>query len=335
MADREADIRTRRRRFALAAIGLGLVGALLLAEVIARLMGEKPFHAAKLVWNQQPEQSIFVALPDGGYRHSSGRVRIDIVPEFGWTMTHDDDGLRITGTNATPGRDQLWFMGCSLTQGWSCSDDETYPWRVQQSLTNYSVVNGGTSGYGTIHSRLMFQDLLVKRGKPKIVVYAYGRFHDYRNTFVRTWQKGFIPNNRLPKLTLPVASFVEGQLEYSSVAAGYREWPLQRVSALVHALERRYNFRQAQASRSHEVSRELIAQWAAFCLKEEIRFVVAGISSDAGPMLEWCEGLKIETVDIALPLSGKEYTNLPYDNHPNAKAHAVYSERLVKFLIEK
>ncbi|MGB0581989.1 MAG: hypothetical protein ACPGVU_20025, partial [Limisphaerales bacterium] len=175
-AEEQAVSRTaKRRRFALAAIGLGLILAVLLAEIVARLMGEKPFHAAMPVWEQNPEQPIYVAIEEGGYRHSSGRVRIDIVPEFGWTMTHDEEGLRVTGTNAVSNRDQLWFMGCSLTHGWSCSDEETYPWIVQQALTNYAVVNGGTSGYGTIHSRLMFQDLLAKRGRPKVVVYAYGR----------------------------------------------------------------------------------------------------------------------------------------------------------------
>jgi len=316
-----------------ASVLAGFCAAALLGELAARIMGARPFDVRPPEMEVIPPGSLFKTVEGGVYRHAPGRREIRFPSGFGWTMTHDAEGLRVTSSNAPTAARQLWLMGCSLTHGWSVNDEESYPWRVQSALTNWTVVNGGVSGYGTIHSRLLFQDLLEKRGKPEVVVYAYGRFHDYRNTFVRIWQKGFVPNNRLPDLRVPrVRRNAAGQLDYEMVPAVYREWPLQRVSALVHALESRWNTFAALRSGSHEISRELIAQWAAFCLKEHIRFIVAGISSDAGDMLEWCRSLGIEAVDIAVPLSGPEYTNLPHDNHPNAKAHREYARRLIEYL---
>ena len=307
--------------------------ALLLLEAGLRVAGFSPFHAAPPPLRVTPPRALLRAHESGVYRFSPGRVRVDLSDDFGWTMTHGDDGLRATADPPVKRKDELWLMGCSLTHGWSVNDEESYPWLVQRSRTNFTVVNGGVSGFGTLHARLLFQELLARRGRPVVVVYAYGRFHDYRNTFVRVWRKGFVPTNDKLPFTVPRARFgANDELRYDEVAVAYREWPLQRWSALVHALEQRFNWWEAARSRSHEVARELVAQWAAFCLREGIRFVVAGISSDAGPMLDFCRTLGIETVDIAVPLSGEEFTNLPYDNHPNAKAHREYARRLNAFL---
>ena len=72
--------------------------------------------------------------------------------------------------------------------------------------------------------------------------------------------------------------------------------------------------------------------WAGVCLKEGIPFVVAGISSDSGPMLDWCRAVGLKAVDISVPLTESGNTNAPHDGHPSAKANRVYAEKLVGFL---
>ena len=321
----------RANRMLASFVGVALAGLLL--EIILRFTGARPFEAPAPGPRVTPDQPVLRAMPDGPYRFTPGRVSVEVVPEFGWHMTHGRDGLRITSEAPVVADEELWLMGCSLTHGWSVNDEESYPWRVQSVLTNVAVVNGGVSGYGTIHSRLLFQQLLDERGQPEIVIYAYGRFHDYRNTFARVWSKGFSPANQELPFRVPRARFGrDGEIVYDEVDVVYREWPFQRWSALVNTLEKRFNGWEAGRSRSDEVTRELIANWAVFCLREKIRFIVAGISSDAGPMLDWCRETGIESVDIAVPLSGTEFTNLPYDNHPNARAHREYADSLIRYL---
>lgn len=331
-----APARRKRPAFIAAAVLLALLGAAALGEVLARTRGAKPFSAQPADIRVEPGGKLFRALPEGGFAHLPGEFKVTLPTGYSFRVTHGTNGLRVTHPPLAPDtkpRPELWILGCSLTHGWSLNDEDTYPWRVQAALPAFEVVNGGVSGYGTLHQRLLFQELLKQRGKPAIVVVAYGLFHDYRNTYVRIWQKGFAPYNRLPDLTYPFARLnAGGELSYDAAPATYAEWPLQRQSALVHWLEQQANVAEERRVNSHAVSRALLANWAGVCLKEGIPFVVAGISSDAGPMLEWCRAAGIKSVDISVPLSDPANTNAPHDGHPSAKANRVYAEKLVGFL---
>ena len=327
---------SRRRVFAAVSFGLALLVAAVGAEIGLRLLGQHPFSAQPADIRVEPGGRLFRALPEGGYSHFPGEFAVTLPSGYQFHLTHGTNGLRIThpprGPDAKP-RPELWILGCSLTHGWSLNDEDTYPWRVQMALPEFEVVNGGVSGYGTLHQRLLFQELLKQRGKPAAVIVAYGLFHDYRNTFIRIWQKGFAPYNRLPDLVYPFARLnAAGELSYSAAPATYSEWPLQRQSALVHWLEQSANAAEERRVRSHEVSRALLKNWAGACLKEGIPFIVAGISSDAGPMLEWLRAVGIQAVDISVPLTEPGNTNAPHDGHPSALANRVYAEKLVAFL---
>lgn len=326
----------RRLAFIVAATALALLLAALIGEGLARARGLKPFAAQPANIQVVPDGKLFRALPEGGFAHFPGAFKITLPTGYEFRVTHGTNGLRVTHpplVSEAKVRPELWILGCSLTHGWSLNDEDTYPWRVQTALPEFEVLNGGVSGYGTLHQRLLFQELLKQRGKPAVVVVAYGLFHDYRNTYVRIWQKGFAPYNRLPDLTYPFARLgAAGELIYEAAPATYSEWPLQRQSALVHWLEQNANVAEERRVRSHAVSRALLANWAGACLKEGIPFIVAGISSDAAPMLEWCRTTRIKAVDISVPLSEPGNTNAPHDGHPSAKANQMYAEKLVSFL---
>ena len=321
----------------IAAAGLlALMVAALVGEIVARSRGMLPFAAQPADIRVEPGGKLFRVLPEGGFGHFPGEFKVTLPTGYEFRVTHGTNGLRVTHPPLAPDekrRPELWILGCSLTHGWSLNDEDTYPWRVQAALPECEVVNGGVSGYGTLHQRLLFQELLQQRGKPAVVVVAYGRFHDFRNTYVRIWQKGFAPYNRLPELVFPFARLNSaGQLSYDAAPATYSEWPLQRQSALMHWLEQQANIAEEERVRSHAVSRALLASWATLCAKEGISFVVAGISSDAAPMLEWCRAVGLRAVDISVPLTDPVNTNAPHDGHPSARANGVYAEKLVAFL---
>ena len=330
-----ASGRRPRRIFALFASLLALVAAAVIGELFARARGARPFTAQPPEIKVEPGGKFFRALPEGGFSHFPGAFKITLPTGYEFRVTHDTNALRIThpprGPEA-PARRELWILGCSLTHGWSLNDEETYPWRVQAALPELEVVNGGVSGYGTLHQRLLYEELRKRRGRPAAVIVAYGRFQDYRNTFVRIWQKGFAPYNRLPDLVYPHARLEAGALTYHAAPATYAEWPLQRQSALVHWLEQTANRWEENRVRSHEVSVALLANWSNACAKDGIPFLLAGISSDAGPMLDWARAAGLRVVGIAVPLTDPENTNAPHDGHPSAKANRVYAERLITYL---
>ena len=305
-------------------------------EIVVRLLGFKPFNPTPPKIQVEPGGKFFTLKPAGGYTQLPGKFKVTLATGYSFTVTHGTNALRITHPPTPPGeprKKEIWLMGCSLTHGWSLNDEDTYPWLVQQQFPEYEVVNCGIEGYGTLQTRLQFQELLEQRGKPEIVVLAYGTFHDFRNTFIRIRQKAIAPLNRLGPMQQPYARFNrQGGLDYLMAPVVYREWPLMRYSALVNFFEDRYDAWEARRARSEWISAELILRFAHYCREQGIQFVLAGISSDSGGMLEFCRERGVEVVNISVVLAEPGNTNLPHDNHPSAKANRVYAERLTDCL---
>lgn len=329
---------TRRKKFwfGCCASALMLLIALAGGEAVVRLLGFKPFNPTPAKILVEPGGKFFALKPAGGYTQLPGKFKVTLATGYSFTVTHDTNALRITHPpvpSGEPRKKEMWLMGCSLTHGWSLNDEETYPWLVQEEFPQYEVVNCGIEGYGTLQTRLQFQELLEQRAKPEIVVLAYGTFQDFRNTFIRIRQKAIAPLNQLGPMQQPYARFnSKGGVDYFMAPVVYREWPLMRHSALVNFVEDRYDAWEARRARSEWISAELILRLAHYCREQGIEFVLAGISSDSGGMLEFCQQRGVKAVNISVVLAEPGNTNLPHDNHPSAKANKVYAQRLANFL---
>ena len=327
----------RRRLFVLITILLMVLGVIVAGELIARVCGYKPYTVPKLDVQVEPGGRFYELKASGGYGQLPGAFDVTLPSGWKFHVTHNTNGLRLTHPPAVESggghKPEVWIMGCSLTHGWSLNDEETYPWLVQQALPEFEVLNGGVEGYSTLQARLLFQELLESRGKPAIVVLAYGTFHDYRNTLVRERRKAVVAYNRLGPLQQPYARFnSRNELEYFMSPVEYTEFPLMRASALAHFAEQQYNRWEISGAHSEIVSAELMRRWAIFCRDQGIGFIVAGISSDSGPMLEEVGRMGLRTVDISVPLREPGNTNVPHDNHPSAKANREYAQKLVACL---
>ncbi len=331
--------RRRRRLFIAISVLLMVLGVFVAGEVVVRLCGHKPYAVPKLEVRVEPGGRFYTLKPSGGYGQLPGAFDVTLPSGWKFHVTHDTNGLRLTHpprvASAADRKPEMWLMGCSLTHGWSLNDEETYPWLVQDALPEFEVLNGGVEGYSTLQSRLLFQELLETRGKPAVVVLAYGTFHDFRNTLVRERRKAVVAYNRLGPLQQPYARFdSKGELEYFMSPIRYAEFPLMRVSALVHFVEQQYNRWEISRANSDVVSAELMRRWAVFCRDHGIAFIVAGISSDSGPMLGTVARMGLRTVDISVPLREPGNTNIPHDNHPSAKANKEYARNLIAYVRE-
>ena len=52
-------------------------------------------------------------------------------------------------------------------------------------------------------------------------------------------------------------------------------------------------------------------------------------------MKDFCTRNNIPAVDISIDYTNPGYLNLPYDGHPNAKAHAIYAQKMHEYLTEE
>lgn len=93
------------------------------------------------------------------YHHSGHAIRTD-------------DSRGTTSTNGSNG--EIWFFGCSFTQGWGISDGKEFPALVSRNAPGWTVRNFAVPGYSTLQSKMLYerlsQDLPTK---PRLVVYGY------------------------------------------------------------------------------------------------------------------------------------------------------------------
>ena len=202
-------------------------------------------------------------------------------------------------------------------------------------LPDFEVVNFGVVGYGTLHNLIEFREALETRGTPRAAVVAYAGFHDRRNTFVRRRRKLVATWNSLGPLSQPRARLgPENELVLDMAEVAYREFPLQRSSALVHMLEQMFNRGEERIHRSREVSREIIRTFSELAAEKGIELLLAGINQDpwTARMLADMGREGIPTVDISVDLTVKENNNKPHDHHPSAVANRKYADKLLAAL---
>jgi hypothetical protein len=230
---------------------------------------------------------------------------------------------------------EMWVFGDSITYGWSVNDEEAYPWLLREKFPDYEVVNFGVSGYGTLHSLIQLREALKNGKRPELVILAYASWHDVRNTFIRIRRKMLAPSAHLGPLAQPYARLTsDGKLDIFMDTVEYREFPLMRYSAFMHALEESYDRYEERHARSHEVTKAIIKEMSDLCRSQQIEFVVVSLTSDptTSDMLEYCQREGRKTANIWVDMNIKENNNLPFDSHPSALAHQQYASKLESFL---
>lgn len=316
----------------LLALAVLLVGS---AEVILRANGVYPWQPSEVSIQVDPGGKFFRKHAALGYSHIPGKFTVTLGSGYSFNVTHLPNTLRITHPisihKESKHREEIWIFGCSFTHGWSISDEETYPWLLQQRFPEYEITNYGVSGYGTIHSLLQFREAL-KTKAPKVAILAYAGFHDERNTFSRNRRKAVAQWNKLGPLVQPYARLGrDGGLQYFVADIEYREFPMTRSSALVHYIEMSYNQLESKWHQSHTVSERLVKEMAVLANQHGVIFIVANISG-GNAMLDFAENNGITSIDISVDLELKENTNFPHDTHPSAIANQKYADKLGELL---
>lgn len=311
------------------------------AEIIYRVRGRLPWRIQEIPIQVEPGGKLFMRDARLGYRNLPGQFRVTFDNAWTTTATHLKDGRRITrpaakevGKNI---KDEIWIFGCSFTYGYVVSDDETYPWYLQEKLSQFDISNFGVNGYNNVQSFLQLQEGLQAGKKPKLVILAYAPFQDMRNTATRYWRKSMVPYNRLGQIGYPFARLdAKGRLRLHENVLAYREFPFMRHSAFIHSLECWFNKFEDRLVRSHEVSKSLIKEFDGFCRARGIRFVLAMIADEPGSqdILDFCKREGIEAVDISADLDKKENKDAHF-GHPNANANRQYARGLEQYLLKK
>lgn len=342
--ERQPLSRKKKVLFSLVLFSFFIITFLLLTEVCLRYKGYRPRRIHGTHTTFEPEGRLLNPDPELGYLFRPGEIRITIPGPYSFKMTQLSNGFRIThplNTYSETMKPEIWIFGCSFTHGWSLNDEQTYPWLLQEQLPANEVVNFGIGGGSTVQSLIQFRKALKTGRKSTVAVLAYASMHDMRNASTRSWLKlrmtgstDYIPGS----ITLPYMRWSPDkppELLYQPL--DYHGVPLMNYSATANYLDDKFNDSLERTYHAHEISREIIEEFADLCKANGIKFVVAGIANDPATieMLDYCSKKGIMTIDISVDLGIEENTNLPYDGHPSAIANRQFARKLKTFLCSK
>ncbi len=334
-----ATLSTRKRwLFRLFYYPLATLLILSLAEGAARIIGYQPWVPMPLDVVVEPGGRLYSPHPILGYTALPGKFKVTINGSYTFNVTNLDNTLRATHPlvpSSAKNKSGIWIFGDSITYGWSVNDKDTYPWLLQEKLTDFEVTNFGVNGYGTLQNLIQLREGLKNGEAPKVVVLAYASWDDVRNTFIRGRRKMLSPAASLGPVNQPYARLDSGKLNVAIDPLVYRPFPLMRYSAFINALEASYDRYEERHSQSHEITKAIIKEFADTCRARGITLVIAGLTSDptTQDMLSYCKNEGLKTIDIWVDLLNiKENNNLPYDSHPSALAHRQYAQKLEHFL---
>lgn len=261
-----------------------------------------------------------------GFKCNPGQYLIKIGTKenfLPFDVTINEDGWRATGNYDKPVKGkEIWMFGCSYTFGWSISDNETYPWLLQEKLQDsYNVYNYAGNGYGNVHGLNQLKFLL-KEGKRDeltgvIAVFNYNRFHLKRNVAAYSHLASF-SNIKGLVIHYPKAYLDEKEQLHISVNPFF----------LKPAPD-------PDDSYMEKVTRLIFDDIYNICMENDIVPVVVYQQEEANDtVIEYCRNKGFYIIDITVDnIGNSKYNNKPYDIHPNASAHAIYFDKIYAGLL--
>ena len=250
------------------------------------------------------------------------------------------DGLRVSRSDLTKkGRHHTAFFGCSYTFGEGVNDKETMVYKLNDQYPDEVFDNYGVSGYGTLQSLIVMQDVL-KENKYDLIVYCATRPQFARNVEKRV--VGDLHINRTYCIAPRIKFYPDGS--YKIFDNSTLLWPGQNHFLTLDWLHRVYFGMtydlailpdQRTISAEHwqkrlEAMQKLIELMQEACAKKNVRFLVASTSDmQDGALKDVKLDKSIEYINIDHPRS----MNVEYrvknigTNHPNGKVHAYWAEQ--------
>ena len=243
------------------------------------------------------------------------------------------NSYRVTSRNPDDfnGNPEIWVFGCSYTWGWCVDDEETFPWLIQQELSDYEVTNYGVPSYGSVHGLVQLRRALEKGSqKPDFAVFTYSDVHLERNV-------GTPSRLRALKRVTP---YMDSRMRHLRARIDTRgSLVLSLVSFDVPESEE-----DPSLEEQIRVTKAIFEEIFSICQDGDIAPILAVIETRfsgeqniegelADEVVAYCRSLGYDIVDMRVNFHGfwknREYNCQPHDGHPNGEAHKLYAERLI------
>lgn len=224
-------------------VALLLVICLACAELVLRLGGVTPVPQPPAA---AEAANLYVADPELGWlNRANSKLLLSAAGAAPNTVTVLPNGARATGRprpfeREAPHRD-LIFIGGSFTFGFGLNDHETYAWKVQTLLPDWSVHNFGVNGYGTCQSYILLKRLFERhRWHRPVVIYGFIEHHKERNVANYLWHYHLSLLASTGNISLPSCGLDGSGAIIINPARPYPQLPLRHALATISILEQLY-----------------------------------------------------------------------------------------------
>jgi lysophospholipase L1-like esterase len=319
-----------------ATVGFGLLLALAGAEIGLRMIGQVAWWHVSI---DQNEPVMHEPDPVLGWRNRPGRYSIPAYVPGGAPIevTFLPDGRRSTGAYDIGGRPKVLMVGCSFTQGWGVSDDETYPWKLQQRFPASWVLNYGTAAFGTYQSLLTLRRALAQHSDSTAVLYGFIGEHEDRNVAMAEWLEALARYSRRGHVAVPYCLLSATGALACHPPVAYPAWPFHRQLASIAFAEKMYVQLSARRRPEHRraVTESLLLALRQSSVQHGAKFAVALLSATPDKRSRYTQFLRdhgISFADCVAPLT--EEWIVPGDGHPNGAMHARWANCIAEELGE-
>ncbi len=302
-------------------------------ELTARILGWTAFYNTDYKVEVSPKGWL-KGSKTYGIELSPGSYKVTLNDSVTFTTKHNSDGTRFVPDVPDSGV-HIGFFGCSFTYGYGVDGDESFVAILQSEYPEYQVSNYGVPGWGEVQAGLRLSELIRKGMQPEAVVLVYSEVHRERNYLANSYRKaltmGFNRSNTDVENQMKNARFPfirQGHTEYEKWEHLYSNWMLREHSALVHALQSSTE-KKPDEEEIDGSTRSTMEQFASICKKNGIRCFLVNLDDlDFEKRFGNCAKKFDQCIHVGFDFTRNEWTNHPYDLHPNAKGHRIIANSL-------
>jgi hypothetical protein len=246
----------------------------------------------------------------------------------------NSDGFRGEELSKDLGKERILMLGCSNTFGHALSDQETFPFQLQQMLgSKYEVINGGSPGWGLFQHLERFKRI-VSVYNPKVVVLTLITHSPFRQPFKKEAEKKWYLNK------MKVRAFLVKSALISLISNLVQKILSSDLGAGANVLR----FQDNDMESVWKEDKKRLFQIKKIADEKKIKFILVAytrLRPRDDLFLKLIKDFEKESgVEVVSNLNqlflkySKEDLNAKNDSHPSALANKVLSEQLLKLIKE-
>lgn len=239
-------------------------------------------------------------------------------------MEADAQGYRPVPRQPATGDKVLAVYGCSFTFGWGLPVEETFCSRLQTMLPQWRVENHGMSGFGTGQSLLQLERASLWQ-PADYVTFCWIPEHMRRAIAHHSIIQGYqYPGWLASPISIYPKAYIgeDGSLAIKHVS--FKRPELAGIDLEDFAPDAYYI--EYVTARIFERAAEIVREGGGHFFVTVLRF---SMSDNLRAQLQ---AAGIPVLDASV--NGREYSLMPFDGHPNAKANEIFAERIHSYVAD-